>query len=233
MGTDEFLQCDRRWCLWIQDKDKDEAVLIPEISERINRVRQERQKSKKAATQKLVHKAHAFGEIRYKASDSIIIPTTTSERREYIPMGFLNRNTIVTNSAHVIYDAEAFIFGILSSKIHLTWVKAVAGGLETRIRYSSALCYNNFPIPDLTEGQKQTITMHVGNVLEEREKHPEKTMAQLYDPDKMPAGLREAHHQLDLAVDRIYRSKPFASDEERLEHLFKLYEEMTQKEKLI
>jgi hypothetical protein len=80
----------------------------------------------------------------------------------------------------------------------------------------------------LTEEQKQTITMHVGNVLEEREKHPEKTMAQLYDPDKMPAGLREAHHQLDLAVDRIYRSKPFASDEERLEHLFKLYEEMTQ-----
>jgi hypothetical protein len=105
--------------------------------------------------------------------------------------------------------------------------------LETRIRYTSGLCYNTFPIPDLTEDQKQTITMHVGNVLEEREKHPEKTMAQLYDPDKMPAGLRAAHHQLDLAVDRIYRSKPFASDEERLEHLFKLYEEMTAKEKLI
>jgi hypothetical protein len=132
-----------------------------------------------------------------------------------------------------VYNAEAYVFGVLSSRMHMTWVKAIAGRLKEDYNYSSLLCYNNFPIPDLTEEQKQTITMHVMNVLEEREKHPEKTMAQLYDPDKMPAGLREAHHNLDLAVDRLYRSKPFTSDEERLEHLFKLYEEMTAKEKLI
>lgn len=117
--------------------------------------------------------------------------------------------------------------------MHMSFVRAVAGRLKTDYRYSSLICYNNFPIPELTEEQKQTITMHVGNVLQERENHSGKTMAQLYDPDKMPAGLREAHHQLDLAVDRLYRSKPFTSDEERLEHLFKLYEEMTARETLI
>ena len=113
----------------------------------------------------------------------------------------------------------------------MTWVKAVGGRLKTDYRYSAELCYNTFPVPDLTEKQKETINTHVYNVLEEREKHSEKTMAELYDPDKMPDGLREAHHHLDLAVERCYRSKPFTSDEERLEYLFKLYEDMTAKEK--
>lgn len=113
----------------------------------------------------------------------------------------------------------------------MTWVRSVAGRLKTDYRYSSAICYNTFPIPELTVKQKETITSHGYNVLEEREKHSEKTMAELYDPDKMPDGLREAHHNLDLAVERCYRSKPFTSDEERLEYLFKLYEDMTAKEK--
>ena len=96
----------------------------------------------------------------------------------------------------------------------MVWVKAVAGKLENRIRYSSTICWNIFPVPNLTDKQKQTITTHVYNVLEEREKHSDKTMAQLYDPDKMPDGLRQAHHDLDIAVERCYRSKPFTSDED-------------------
>jgi len=103
---------------------------------------------------------------------------------------------------------------------------AVAGRLKTDYRYSSALCYNTFPFPDISEKQKTTLEDHVFRVLDERELHPQKTMAQLYDPDKMPTGLRQAHHDMDLAVEQCYRARPFADDEERLEYLFKLYEEM-------
>ncbi len=130
---------------------------------------------------------------------------------------------------------DEFIYELLlaygSPKSGVTLVKKGTRNLAKEP--GAVLCYNTFPIPDLTEGQKQTITMHVGEVLTEREAHSEKTMAQLYDPDKMPDGLRAAHHNLDLAVDRLYRTKPFTSDEERLEHLFKLYEEMTAAEQLV
>ena len=148
-----------------------------------------------------------------------------------MPFGFLESDIIVSDSVQVIYTDETWVFGVITSRIHNVWIKSTCGKIKEDPRYSSALGYNTFPILDLTEEQKQTITMHVFEVLEEREKNSEKTMAQLYDPDKMPDGLREAHHQLDLAVDRLYRSKPFASDEERLEHLFKLYEVMIEKEK--
>lgn len=110
--------------------------------------------------------------------------------------------------------------------MHMTWVRAVAGRLETRIRYSSTLCYNTFPFPQITENKKKELTENVYRILEEREKHSEKTLAQLYDPEKMPDGLKEAHRLNDLAVERCYRSKPFESDEERLEYLFKMYEEI-------
>ncbi|MDD2236916.1 MAG: N-6 DNA methylase [Kiritimatiellae bacterium] len=233
VGAEEFIRGSERWCLWIEDEQLNLAKNIPPINERVEAVYDFRMQSPAKTTRAYAAIPHKLAQRAHKDSDSIIVPSTTSERREYIPMGFVDRSVIATNAMHVIYDAKPYIFGFLSSEMHGVWVRAVAGGLETRIRYSAEICYNNFPIPELTAEQKQAITMHVGNVLEEREKHSEKTMAQLYDPDKMPAGLREAHHQLDLAVDRIYRSKPFASDEERLEHLFKLYEEMTQKETLI
>jgi hypothetical protein len=112
----------------------------------------------------------------------------------------------------------------------MTWVKAVAGRLKTDYRYSSQLCYNTFPFPTISEAHKQELEGHVYTILGEREVHSEKTLAQLYDPDKMPAGLREAHRQNDLAVERCYRSRPFESDEERLEYLFKLYEQMVARE---
>jgi hypothetical protein len=115
--------------------------------------------------------------------------------------------------------------------MHITWLKAVGGKLETRMSYSSSIVYNTFPFPDITETQKKELETHVYKVLAEREAHSEKTLAQLYDPDKMPDGLREAHHHLDLAVERCYRTKPFESDEERLEYLFKLYEQMIEEEK--
>ncbi len=231
VGAKEFIHSLKRYCLWIEDNSLNEALAISPIKERIEKVKKMRLDSSDTAANRLAERAHQFREINQTKTSSIVVPSATSERRKYIPMGFVNDDTIVSNLAFVIYDAEPYLFGILSSKIHLAWVKSVSGQLETRIRYSSALCYNTFPVPDLTEKQKETITTHVYNVLEEREKHSEKTMAELYDPDKMPDGLREAHHHLDLAVERCYRSKPFTSDEERLEYLFKLYEDMTAKEK--
>ena len=113
--------------------------------------------------------------------------------------------------------------------MHNLWVKTVGGSLETRIRYSSVLCYNTFPFPNISQKQKDEITELVFAILDEREKHSQKTLAQLYDPDKMPEGLKKAHHNLDITIEQCYRSKPFESDEERLEYLFKMYEEMTSK----
>ena len=168
---------------------------------------------------------------KFKETESIIIPQTTSELREYIPIGFLNSEIVISNAARVIYNAEPWLFALLTSKMHKAWVNSVAGRLETRIQYSNTLCYNTFPFPEINENQKQELEKHTYRVLEEREKYSDKTLAELYDPEKMPQGLREAHHQLNLAVELCYRSKPFDSDEERLEYLFKLYEQMIAEEK--
>jgi hypothetical protein len=230
-GSREFINGIERWCLWIQDSELEEANNIPEIKNRLLRVAEYRKTSSRADTVKFAAQPNCFTSITHKEAPSIIVPVVSSERREYIPTDYLDSSKIILNSAHAIYDAEPWAFGVINSKMHVVWVKSTAGALETRIRYSSAITYNNFPLPKLTEKQIETITTHVYNVLEEREKHSEKTMAELYDPDKMPNGLREAHHHLDLAVERCYRSKPFTSDEERLEYLFKLYEDMTAKEK--
>ena len=180
---------------------------------------------------KLAERSHQFREVNETKNQSIIIPSVSSESRAYIPIGFVGSDTIITNLAFAIYDAPSWLFSILTSSMHMTWVRTVGGRLKTDYRYSSALCYNTFPFPPISAPQKQELEKYVFRILEERENHSEKTLAQLYDPDKMPAGLKEAHHQLDLAVERCYRSKPFETDEERLEYLFKLYEQMIEEEK--
>jgi hypothetical protein len=167
-----------------------------------------------------------FAEIRQPITTYIAFPTVSSERRTYVPVQFLDPGIIASNQIYIIPTSEPWVFGVISSRMHMTWIRAVCGSLETRIRYSSSLGYNTFPIPPLTTKQKEEINRHVYTILEEREKYSEKTMSQLYDPDKMPNGLKEAHHGLDLVIERCYRSKPFISDEERLEYLFKLYEQM-------
>ena len=231
VGSQEFIKGIERWCLWLSDTNKEKALAIPPIKERIEKVKEIRLASKAASTVAAAAKSHRFIQIQHEPSDALIVPSVSSESRRYIPLGFVSDDTVVNAQCYVIYNPEPHMFGLLSTRMHVIWVHAVAGCLETRIRYSSALCYNCFPVPSLTDQQRQSIATHAYNVLEEREKHSEKTMAELYDPEKMPDGLREAHHHLDLAVERCYRSKPFTSDEERLEYLFKLYEDMTAKEK--
>ncbi len=226
LGSQEFIRGENRGCLWIKDQDLEEAKSIAFIANRIEQNKEKRLISKDFGVRKLASKPHQFREMREAIKHSLIVPGISSEKREYILVGSVDKSVVINNLAFAIYDPEPHLFGILSSKMHMAWVRAVGGQLETRIRYSSVLCYNTFPFPEINEKQKQSITSHVYNILEEREKHPEKTMAELYDPNKMPAGLKKAHQDLDVAIELCYRSKPFTSDEERLEHLFKLYEEM-------
>jgi hypothetical protein len=231
IGSQEFIKGIERWCLWIKNDDIEFSESIPEIARRISLVRKERSQSKKLSYNKYAEMPHRFIEIRTQSVEALIIPGTSSENREYLPIGFVDSNVIINNLAFAIYGQYTFLFSIIGSKMHNVWLKAVGGSLETRIRYSSVLCYNTFPFPPISESQKQELEKHVYRILEEREKHSEKTLAQLYDPDKMPDGLKEAHHQNDLAIERCYRSKPFESDEERLEYLFKMYEQMIEEEK--
>lgn len=229
-GSEEFINNLVRWCLWIEDNDLEFAKSITPIKMRIEAVREARENGGTRG-KNCLNTPHRFAWINRPQENQIIIPTVSSERREYIPIGYLHKNIIVINSASIIHDPEPYVFGIITSKIHNVWVKTIAGKLENRIRYTSAICYNTFPFPEISKIQKQELERNVYRILEEREHHSEKTLAQLYDPDKMPDGLRDAHHENDLAVERCYRSKPFESDEERLAYLFKLYEQMIAEEK--
>jgi hypothetical protein len=225
IGGDEFLQGLDRYCLWINDDEYDEAIKLSGIKSRIDLVRDFRIDGGDVA-RTLANRSHQF-RFRNEAKENLIlIPCTSSERREYLQCGFFDSSHVTMNSAQILYDPEPYVFGLLSSKMHMLWSKATAGCLESRLRYSAMLCYNTFPVPNLSTSTKEEIYNCSLNILEARENHSEKTIAQLYDPDKMPNDLREAHQINDLAIERCFRSKPFETDEERLEYLFKLYERM-------
>jgi len=226
IGSQELIKGIERWCLWIEDSEKDEMLKIPPIKERSEQVEIFRKKSKRKPTVKASKTPYKFGEPRFTKGSLIVMPKVSSERRTYIPLGYFDSDVIVMDKAFPFYNVEPFLFGILSSLMHMVWIRTVAGRLKSDYSYSSSLCYNTFPFPPISKQRKEEITQSVFRVLEEREKYSEKTLAQLYDPDKMPEGLKEAHRLNDLAVERCYRSKPFESDEERIEYLFKLYEKM-------
>jgi type I restriction-modification system DNA methylase subunit len=227
----DFLNGKERWCLWITDMDLELAKTNSFINSRLEAVKKFRLESDAPSTVEYSKYPNRFRQISYEETDCIIVPLTSSMRRKYIPFAFLGKGSVVTNSAGVIYNALPYHFSIISSRIHMNWVSVLAGRLKSDFRYSSVICYNNFPFPSISKQRKDELTQCTLKIIDERLKHSEKTMAQLYDPDKMPEGLKEAHHQNDLAVERCYRSTPFNSDEERLEYLFKLYEKMIQEEK--
>lgn len=228
IGSDEFLHSYKRYCLWITEDSLSKALEIPFINQRIKRCKEARLASKRASTNKLADYPYRFGEIRYKEEECIIVPEVSSERRPYIPIGYMPKGTVITNRAFAIYGAPIWLFGIISSAIHLLWTKTFCGRLETRYNYSATLCYNTFPFPSILEEKKQEIKMAAEDVIVTREYYlVDKTLADIYDPDKMPQDLREAHAKLDDIVESCYPGYPFASDEARLECLFKLYEKMT------
>src|SRR5690606_23026975 len=231
-GSLEFLRGIDKYCLWIDNSLIEDAYKIPEIKDRIEKTKLSRLESKREATKKLASIPYKFAEIRHKNSDAIFIPSVSSERRTYIPLGLMGEDEIIVAPNLAIYDAQPWLFGVLHSKMHMVWVNAVGGKLKTDYRYSAKLCYNTFPFPEINARQKESITQYVFDILDERAKYSEKTMAWLYNPETMPAGLKRAHHELDLAIERIYRLAPFNSDEERLEYLFKLYDEMNKRDTL-
>ena len=231
IGAHDFINGKKRWCLIIKDEDLEKAILIPEIKRRLENVKTIRAKSSEKSTREKANTPNQFYFFSHQNTESILVPRHSSERREYIPVGFYNHKTVIADSALAIYNCKPWLFSLVSSKIHIIWVRAIGGKLKTDFRYSGKLCYNTFPFLNISKQRKEELTQCALKIIDERLKHSEKTLAELYDPDKMPEGLREAHHQNDLAVERCYRSNPFSSDEERLEYLFKLYETMIQKEK--
>jgi type II restriction/modification system DNA methylase subunit YeeA len=228
ISADEFLNGKTRYCLWLKDYDLNELNKIDSIKKVIDELRVIREKSSRP---KLASIPQLFAQITQPENRSyILVPRHSSETREYIPLGFFDKNEVAHDSCLIVPTEDLFLYGVLHSRMHMVWVRAVGGKLKTDYRYSKNVVYNTFPFPAITEEQKKIITHQVHNILDEREKHSEKTMAELYDPEKMPDGLRDAHYLLDEVIDKIYRQKPFENDEERLAHLFTLYESMIRKE---
>ena len=227
VGSNEYINGIIRYCLWIPDNKVEEAKTNSFIKDRLEKVTQYRLTSKRADTIKYANRPNQFTNSTYKQESVLVVPVVSSANREYLPLGFVDENVVVLNSAQTIANCNTITFGIIESKLHMVWVKAVSGKLKNDIRYSSTLCYNTFPFPIISDEKKQEIESSAENVLITREYYPEKTLAELYDPDKMPQDLREAHAKLDDIVESCYPGYPFASDEARLECLFKLYEKMT------
>lgn len=229
IGSENFIKDFPRYCIWVEEDKAEEAFAQPLLRTRFEICRKFREASKKAPTREAAKRCWQFAEPRHKFTNSIIIPRHSSERREYIPLGYIDKKFVIADSAFAIYDAEKWLFALLNSKMHNLWTRTVGGRLKTDYRYSATLCYNTFPFPKLTKEQKDELEKLAQNILNIRDENFDMTLGEMYNPETMPDELKEAHHQLDLAVERIYRPEPFTSDEERLEHLFKLYAKMTKK----
>ena len=227
VGSAEFINGKDRWCLWITDEQSGEALKIPAVAKRAEKVREKRTSSSDPGARKIAETPWRFREQHGDGVDKLIVPRVSSERREYIPIGYLGPDTVISDSAFAVYDAEPWLFGLLTSRMHMVWTRTVGGRMKTDYRYSSTVVYNNFPVPKLSARSKSELTDAALRVLDVREYHSEMTLAQLYDPDTMPQDLRMAHEQLDLLVDSLYRDTPFASDDERLKRLFNLYLKQT------
>ncbi len=232
LGAKEFINGGERWCFWLADIPLDEAMDVPEVALRCEKIRELRVKAGHAAALKGAERPHTFLQIAQpKSGHYLLVPSVSSERRQYVPMGFLSVDIISSNLNMMVPNATPYEFGILTSEMHNDWMRAVAGRLESRYRYSATLVYNTFPWPEVNDQQRKQIEALAEEVLLIREDYPDKSLADLYDPDKMPEPLREAHKTLDQAVERLYRAKPFRDASERLEHLFALYEKLVADEK--
>lgn len=227
LGATEFLHSVDRWCLWLEDATEEDISSMPELRKKVDAVRQFRLSSSKASTKKKAETSHLFDEIRQpKNGEYILVPRHSSERRSYIPLGIFDHEIICSDANLMIPNGTKYEFGVLSSLMHNDWMRLVAGRLESRYRYSATIVYNTFPWPDSTPEQRNYIEELAQEILLLRADFPDKTLAQLYDPDLMPEPLKQAHHNLDLAVDALYQNKPFADASERLSCLLARYEKL-------
>lgn len=227
LGADDFIYDDSRWILALHDAKPHELRLLPKVSERVEAVRKFRKSSKSPPTVKLGDMPTLYHVNVIPKSPFLVIPRHTSENREYIPLGFLKPPAIPGDSNLLIENATPDLLALLTSRMHMAWLRSIGGRLESRYRYSVGIVYNPFPWPDITADAKQKLAKLGQVVLEARAKHPQSTLADLYDTTTMPPDLRKAHQALDLAVDRLYRKEPFASDRARVEFLLARYEVLT------
>ena len=227
IGSVEFIRGIDRYCIWVDHSGYEELNKIPFFNNRFESVKQHRLSSDRDTTKDLANIPYAFAENRYKCSSAIIMPRVSSERREYIPIGFLGEENIISDSALAIYDAEPWLFAILTSRMHMQWVKIVGGRLKTDYRYSASIVYNTFPIPNIDAQMKEKLNLTAINILAVRENYSHLTLADLYDPELMPIDLKEAHETNDIQVEKVYKASPFKLDEDRLRVLFLNYIKMT------
>jgi hypothetical protein len=226
-GTNELINGEVRWCLWIQDEHLESAKSIASIDGRIQGVLKFRLNSKAKTTNGYANIPHKFAQRSHEDVQAVIVSATSLEKREYLPASLSNKYTIVTNLAFAIYGGGLLELSIVTSRIHLAWIAAVCGKLETRYRYSSTLGWNTFPVPPLTEKNKDDLARCAEDILLAREAHFPATIGDLYDPENMPDDLRAAHEHNDETLERVYIGRRFRNDTERLEKLFELYTKMT------
>jgi hypothetical protein len=228
LGAEEFINAIPHWCLWLNEISPAELRAMPQVMHRVEAVKAMRLSSKDAQTLKDAATPTLFQKIRQPTKPYLLIPSVSSENRRYIPIGYFQPEVIVSNLVYTIPNATLFHFGILTSAMHMAWVRAVCGRLESRYRYSNTIVYNNFPWPDEpSDKQHTTIEAAAQAVLDARTQFPQSSLADLYDPLTMPPALVKSHHALDRAVDACYRKAAFTSDAQRVEFLFERYQQLT------
>ncbi len=225
IGAREFLQGGRRWILALHDAPPERLARLPNVKKRIASVRSYREASRRSLTRELALSPTRFAFPTIPDNPYLFIPGVSSERREYLPIGWLEPPIIPSNAALVLEDATLIDFAMLTSAMHNTWLRGIGGRLESRYRYSAGSVYNTFPMPPEDAGL-EGLEPHARAILDARAAHPDATLADLYDPQAMPLDLRKAHRDLDRAVDRLYRRPGFTSSFDRLRHLFMLYDKM-------
>ena len=231
IGGKEFLRGDERWCLWLGDCSPAQLREMPEAMGRVRAVQEYRRGSKSAPTQKLADTPRRFHVENFPEGNFLIIPEVSSERRNYIPIGFESPPALCSNLVKMMPNASLYHFGILTSQMHNAWMRTVAGRLESRFRYSIGIVYNNFPWPrDISEQQSEAVLDSAQKVLDARSESEESSLADLYDPVLMPPNLVKAHRELNKAVELCYRPQPFPNDEGRVGFLFELYQEYLDEE---
>ncbi len=223
IGSDEYINAIERFCIWIPTDELPKALAIKPIADRVAAVRKFRSLSRDAAAKKLAEKAHQFREFRSTEKQTLVVPSVSSENRRFIPMGFIGPDTIVSNLSFAIYECQPWVLSVLSSSMHMVWITITCGNLETRIRYSSRLCYNTFPLPVLTQDQQKDLTKLSFDLISCREKFPDKSLGDLYS--KIPIELEKQHLLIDQYVDGIYGLRGSISDQDRLARLLEIYAE--------
>ena len=229
MGN-EFINNINRYCLWLVDCSPAELRKMPLVMERVKGVREFREASKKAATRKKANTPTLFDDVRCSSENFVVIPKVSSEAREYVPIGFLTPDTIAGDKLFVIRGVSLYHFGVLTSTIHMAWMRAVCGRLEMRYSYSNTVVYNNFPFPTPTEEQKSAIEKTAQGILDARALYPDSSLADLYDPLTMPPELRKAHEANDKAVEKAYGRK-FADEGEIVAYLMQEYQRLVSEKK--